>query len=254
MATNAAVLPPETGVKELRTVDAKAVVMTDDGSASMFERLARDPSVDVEKLERLIGMHERIMAHKAKAAFDGAFADMQGDIPVVLERGQTNNGKYAPLEDIVAAVRPILQQYGFSLSHRTEWPDPKTVKVIGVLTHREGYERTSEFLSNADSSGSKNAIQGLGSAISYGRRYTTNDLLNITTRAQDDDGARVGRQDAPAPDKYDEWFLDLETAADAGWDAYRAFWNGSKKEYRAYLTQTAPAVANRLQLKAKGSK
>src|SRR6185369_8501881 len=119
-------------------------------------------------------------------------AQMQGEIPVVIERAKTNNGTYAPLEDIQDVIRPILQKYGFYLSFRTEWPNEKTVKVVGILTHKDGHERTSEFLSGADASGNKNAIQGLGSANHYGRRYTTKDLLNITSRGVDDDGYKAG--------------------------------------------------------------
>ena len=52
----------------------------------MFERLACDPNVDVAKLEKLIEMQERIMRHQAKAAFDAAFAEMQGEIPIITER------------------------------------------------------------------------------------------------------------------------------------------------------------------------
>src|SRR6185295_6009416 len=64
----------------------------------------------------------------------------------------------------------------------------------------DGHERTSEFLADADTSGSKNAIQARGSAVSYGHRYTTKDLLNITTREAADDASyglsRLARQTA----------------------------------------------------------
>ena len=39
-----------------------------------------------------------------------------------------------------------------------------------------------------DTSGSKNAIQAVGSSISYGKRYTAGALLNLTSRGEDDDG------------------------------------------------------------------
>src|SRR5689334_17373609 len=67
--------------------------------ASMFERLVRDPTVDVDKLERLIAMQERIQARNARSEYYADFARMQGDLPTVIERGQTNNGRYATHED-----------------------------------------------------------------------------------------------------------------------------------------------------------
>src|SRR5688572_10931954 len=110
-----------------------------DSAALMFERLAKDPAVDVEKLERLIAMQERILAHNAKAEFYADFARMQPTLPTVQERGRTNNGAYATHEDIVEAVRPKLKEFGFALTFRTEFPDATTVKVIGVLAHRSGH-------------------------------------------------------------------------------------------------------------------
>lgn len=166
---------------------------TADPVMSMIERLAANPDVDVNKLQRLIDMQKDVMAVNAKAAFNAAFARMQAEIPTVVERGKTDRTPYATLEDIIEAVRPVLHRHGFSLSHRTEWPDKGTVKVIGILTHEQGFSRESEFLSAADASGSKNAIQALGSSVSYGRRYTVKDLLNIATRAEDDDGKKGGK-------------------------------------------------------------
>lgn len=230
--------------------DDTALALPDAGT-SMFERLAADPNVPVEKLERLIAMQERILAANAKSAFNAAFAEMQGAIPVVVEKAKTDKGTYAPQEDIVAAVQPILSRFGFSLSFRTEWPDKTTVRVIGILTHRDGHERTSEFLSDADKSGSKNSIQALGSAVTYGRRYTTTDLLNITTRKADDDGHRaghVGKPDAPAG--FDDWLVDMEAVADEGLGKLQTAWNKSKPEYKAYIVATNKAAWDRLKAKA----
>jgi hypothetical protein len=189
----------------------------------MFERLAKDPDVNVEKLERLIAMQERIIRHNAEAAFNAAFSEMQAELPTIGERSRTDKTSYAPLEDIIERIRPILRKYGFSISHRTEWPDKTTVKVVGILTHRQGHARESEFLSAADQTGSKNAIQALGSAVAYGRRYTTKDLLNIVTRHEDDDGdkATPGRDE---PEGFDEWFADLTAVADNGTAALTAMW------------------------------
>lgn len=207
-----------------------------DESVSMFERLARDPNVDVTKIERLIAMQERMLAHKAKAAFDEAFAAMQGEMPVVIEKGRTNNGKYARLEDIQTTVRPILQKHGFAVSFETEWINDAIPSIVGILTHRDGHERRSRFTSSADKTGNKNDVQALGSVVSYGRRYTMLDLLNITTAESDDDGK--GTEKRPDPPKgFTDWFHDLEATADNGIAALEAAWGakGTKEEYRQYV-------------------
>jgi hypothetical protein len=142
----------------------------DAGMLPMIERLAAMPDFDVAKLEKLIDMQERILDRNAASAFNIAFAKMQPRIPTIIERKSTDKGKYAPREDIVEVIRPILAEFGFSLSFRTEWPDKQLVKVIGILTHEEGHSRESEFMSAADKTGSKNDVQALGSATEYGRR------------------------------------------------------------------------------------
>lgn len=239
-------LPLEHGAKELQTIEPPP-----DNVALMFERLARDPSVDVTKLERLIDMQERILDRNAKAEFYSDFARMQAELPTVMERGLTNNGHYATHEDIVEAVRPALQKYGFMLTFRTKFPDATTIQVIGVLAHRSGHAEETEFLSKPDVSGNKNAIQALGSAQSYGQRYTTRALLNIASRKDDDDGRKTERPKGPdAPEGYDAWVATLEGVAGDGFKAWDAAWQGSKQEFKTHLSQTAPKMLAALKTKA----
>lgn len=232
-----------------------AVESSADRFVAVVERLAANPSVDVDKLERIIQLQERILAHHAKAAFDAAFVEMQAEIPEIDERGQVLvrgqlQSRYALNEDVQKVLKPILRKYGFTLSFRTEWPDKQTVRVVGILTHREGHSRESVFLSEADVSGNKNGIQALASAMSYGHRYTTKDLLNITSRGEDDDAARAGRRDLPNPPKgYDAWLLDMTATADTGRAALEAAWKQSLPQFRAYLTKYAPEAW--LQIKAR---
>jgi len=218
----------------------------------MFERLAANKDVDVAKLERLIAMQEHILAHQARAAFNHAFAAMQAEIPTILEGAAGDGGKwtFAPLEDIQTVLRPILVRHGFGLSFRTEWPDPSTIKVIGLLTHRDGHERTSEFLAAADTSGSKNAIQARGSAVSYGRRYTTKDLLNITTRGADDDGrTAIAPTPTPTPKAatlhpsgYLAWLDALRQTAQRGTAALERAWYDAPTALRRHLRTTNAAL------------
>lgn len=241
----------ETG-HEVKPAGALSVIDAPSPAVTMFERLAKDPSVDVEKLERLIAMQERVLAHQAEAAFNVDFAEMQAEIPTIQKKGRGDGGKwmFARQEDIVEAVRPILQRHGFSLSFRTEWPSAKSVKVVGILTHRDGHARHSEFMADADQTGSKNAIQALGSSVTYGRRYTTCDLLNIAT-STDDDGKRAQNTHAPkAPDGFDDWLDDYSACADEGTAKLEEMWKASKIEYRNYLHNHLPQTKAEIRFKA----
>lgn len=253
-------------VKELRTVDedarvvgatqlveprATAPTVLPDAGASVFERLARDPNCDPDKLERLMAMHERMLATQAKAEYYADFAQMQAKLPTVAERGMTNNGRYATHEDIVEAVRPVLKEFGFILTFRTKFPDPSTVHVVGVLAHRSGHAEETDFISKADTSGNKNAIQALGSAQSYGQRYTARALLNIASRADDDDGRKAGgTEPKPSPDGFGEWWTDMKSAADNGTRAIETAWKASKPAFRNYVLAERGKDWNALKAKA----
>jgi len=141
-------------------------------------------------------------------AFSSALADMQAELPVINERGRIEVRKkdasgertgavqqstsYALWEDINEAIRPFLQKYGFALSFRTGQSSDGRVTVTGILSHRDGHREETTMTLQHDSTGSKNAVQAIGSSTSYGKRYTAIALLNITSRGEDDDGGKAG--------------------------------------------------------------
>jgi hypothetical protein len=231
------------GVKEMELVpvDEHKPAVAPPSPVEMFERLARDPSVDVEKLERLIAMQERIMRHTAKAEFDAAFAQMQGQIPVITEDGKilvngSLRSRYATNEAIQETVKPILQEYGFSLRFRNEHMDGNRLKVIGILSHRGGHSEQDEFICPPDTSGAKNDIQAIGSTRHYGQRYTTCALLNVATRGADDDGKASGQKEKPAPPVgFQTWWEGMNDVVPEGLVRYAALWKAAKPEYRAYV-------------------
>lgn len=250
------------GVKDVELVPAKAdeqslAPVQPQGSelVLMFERLAKDPNVDVDKLERLIAMNERIMRHQAKAAFDADFAQMQPEIPIVDERGRievkgTLRSTYAPLEDIHEVIKPIIAKFGFAVRHRTEWPDDRKgiIRIVGILSHRNSHSEESVFEAPMDRSEYRSDIQSMGSTVSYGRRYTTMDLLNIATRKADNDGQK--RQEIQAPDGFENWWLDLQSVADEGLAHLHDAWNKSKPEFKRHVQRTSRGAWESLKTRA----
>ncbi|ANK73763.1 ERF family protein [Ensifer adhaerens] len=158
----------------------------------VIERAAMNPNVDIDKMERLLQMQERIMERQAKASYMAALAEMQPDLPEIPENGKGHgNIKYALWEDINELIKPVLGNHGFSLSFRTGQADGKII-VTGVLSHRDGHSEETTMHLPTDTSGSKNAVQAVGSSTSYGKRYTAQALLNLTSRGDDDDGQAAG--------------------------------------------------------------
>lgn len=175
----------------------------------MIERAARDPNVDVDKLERLLAIQERVIERNAKAAYNAAFAEMKPKLPVIDRRGRieirekdakggrtgpvTQSTAFARWEDIDEAITPILHDHGFSLTFRTDAAADGRIIVTAVLAHKDGHEeRTSIPPLPFDTSGSKNNVQAVGSSLSYGKRYAATLLLNIRTKGEDDDGQKGG--------------------------------------------------------------
>lgn len=159
---------------------------------SMIERVAMSPDVDVEKMERMLDMQERILNRNAMTAFNAAMAKMQSDMPIIdrnsaIAVNGSVRSKFASFDHIMKIVRPILQQYGFAVSFRTG-SDAQIITVTGVLMHKEGHREETSMSLPVDSSGSKNAVQAIGSSTSYAKRYVLCALLNIATGDEDDDG------------------------------------------------------------------
>ena len=153
---------------------------------AVIARASSDPAVDIDKLERLMQMHERMQARQAEAEFAAALSEMQTALPSIGERGDAA-GRYtfALWEDINAAIKPVLTQFGFALSFRTDFADG--IAVTGVLSHRSGHSERTTIKLPADGSGNKNAVQAVASSVSYGKRYTAGALLNLTSHGEDDD-------------------------------------------------------------------
>ncbi len=168
-----------------------------DALMQMIERVAMNPDADIEKMERLMGMAERVQNREAEVAFNADFALLQADLPEIDKDGKIKVGnevrsKYARLEDINEAIKPVLREHGFAISFRVNTEGSK-IEVVAVLSHRRGHSISTSMILPADNSGSKNAVQTLGSSISYGRRYTLCSLLNISAHGEDDNGEAAGK-------------------------------------------------------------
>lgn len=157
---------------------------------------ASNPQVDVEKMKALLDMRRTLEHDAAKREFFAAFSDLQKALTPIEKRGRieisaTNKQAYALWEDINEQIRPILAAHGFALNFRIG-NTGKEVSVVAVLAHVGGHSIESDpWISGADTSGSKNPTQGMGSAVSYGKRYTAGPLLNLTFIGEDDDAASL---------------------------------------------------------------
>ena len=93
--------------------------------------------------------------------------------------------KYAPLPDILNLVRPLLNKHGLILIQNTGSNDEGLPFVQTILLDAEGdgTVESEKLILRPE----KKSVQGIGSAITYGRRYQLSALLGISSE-DDNDG------------------------------------------------------------------
>ncbi len=182
---------------------ASVVVSTPSEAASimsMIERMSKDASVSIERVEQAFAFYERVQASQARKAFDAAMAAAKSEIPVIAKnravdftsaKGRTNY-RHEDLAEIAKTVDPILSKYGLSYRFRVSSNPNEPVRVTCVVTHADGCFEETSLMAGRDDSGNKNAIQGIGSTVTYLQRYTLKAALGLAA-TNDDDGKTAGQ-------------------------------------------------------------
>jgi hypothetical protein len=181
---------------------------SDNGSSSilsLIEKLVLDPRADVEKLEHIMAMYERLKAKEAELAYNAAKSRVLkklASIKIVknrsvlyeIEKGKPQNRayeafKYAPLEEIDRHLRPLLTEEEMDLSYSDEPREGGGILIRGRLTHLPGGHYEDSFMpAPPDTTGGKSDVQAVGSTNSFLRRYVVCNIFNIVVVGDDDDG------------------------------------------------------------------
>jgi hypothetical protein len=172
---------------------------------ALIERLALDPRADVEKLESMMAMYERLKAKEAELAYNeakGRILKKLAGIKIVknrsvlceIDKGKPQKGsyeafKYAPLEEIDKHLRPLLADEEMDLSYSDEPGEGGGILIRGRLKHLPSCHYEDSFMpAPLDTSGGKSNVQAVGSTNSFLRRYVACNIFNIVVVGDDDDG------------------------------------------------------------------
>jgi hypothetical protein len=166
---------------------------------NVIARAASDPNTDVDKLERLLAMQERVLEREAEQRFSVAMREAQEAMGPVLKNksNKETHSTYANLEQVSKLIDPIIHKHGFSMSFGTDdCPYPNHYRVTCDVSHTGGFSKHYQADVPIDNTGPKGAqnktmTHGFGSALSYGRRYLKLLIFDIATT--DDDGNAAGR-------------------------------------------------------------
>lgn len=166
---------------------------------SIIERAALNPDIDMDKMERLLEMKERLDAKDEVRQFNLAMSEAQskmGRISTDATNPQTSS-KYASYGKLDKILRPIYTDAGFSLSFDSKRTDENTVAVLCYVSHKAGHTRTYSADMDASGKGAKGGdvmtkTHATGSALSYGMRYLLKLIFNVAIGEDDDDGNGAG--------------------------------------------------------------
>ncbi len=157
----------------------------------------------VDQLKQLMDLRDRWEATEARKAYTKAMAAFKANPPSIAKDKnvsfETSKGvtsyRHATLGNVCERIVAGLAEH--DLSHRWELNQEATkVTVKCVITHALGHSESVELSGPLDSSGSKNAIQQVGSTITYLQRYTLLSATGLATMETDDDG-RAARESKP---------------------------------------------------------
>jgi hypothetical protein len=169
------------------------------------ERAMRDPTVDVEKLQRILDIIELNTLRANERGFNTSLVLAQGEMEPInadASNPQTRS-KYATFSHLDQAIRPIYTKHGLAPSFNTEPSgEPNTILVVGLLGHRDGHVRRYSIPMPIDTKGAKGTeymtrTHATGSAFSYGKRYLLIGMFNLTIDDEHDDDGSGGRRRAP---------------------------------------------------------
>lgn len=150
-------------------------------------KIAVSQGANIEQLTKLMDLQERWERNEARKAFVVAMNAFKADPPEISKNKHVKFGQteydHATLDHVCDAVTKGLSKHG--ISHRWKVDQAESIiRVTCVLTHDLGHSEETTLQGAADTSGSKNSIQAIGSTVTYLQRYT---LLAATGLAATND-------------------------------------------------------------------
>jgi hypothetical protein len=187
MSANPQVLPPESPVVAAGTL------------LQVIERAAANPAVDIDKMERLMAMHERMVARAAEEAWNDAMHASQSEMrPIAADANNPQTkSKYAKFSTLDASLRPIYTKHGFSVSYDTGESHLQDHVRIYAYVSKGAHTRRYQIDMPNDGKGAKGGdvmtkTHATGAANSYGRRYLLGDIFNVVIGEDLDGNAAPG--------------------------------------------------------------
>jgi hypothetical protein len=159
-------------------------------------------SDDVEKLQRMMTMQEELEKRQAATRYNENMSMAQGEMTRISKdsANPVTRSKYASLEALDEAIRPIYTKYGFSVSFNDETPDdrPDWLRLIALVSCGADTRRFTKWIpvSTTGIRGQQAMTPTHASvaSVTYGRRTLLKMIFNLAEEDTDGNlGSRLAR-------------------------------------------------------------
>lgn len=135
---------------------------------------------------------------EAERQFNAAFVALQSELPPIHPNKEVKgrNGEvmysYAPYEEIMEQITPLLKKHGFAVTFTSKHVEGRAVAICKLM-HTAGHKETNEYAVKPGGGQSwLTDAQRDGSAMTYAQRNALCNCFNIVRTGQDNDANDIG--------------------------------------------------------------
>lgn len=190
---------------------------------------ALEMGVSADILKQMMDLRDREEARSAKVSFTRSVAAAKAELRPIMKTREVDytpagkarvNYRHEDLAGIEEQISPILVKHGLSYRYESDNGVDRPITVTCVLEHVDGHSTRTPLSAGADTSGGKNSLQAIASAVTYLQRYTLKLALGLSV-SHDDDGRKADETTADGPITRDQVKAILALADDVGADLER---------------------------------
>ena len=186
---------PAENIRQIEGPTSQLPAQSETGAViSMFERMARDPSVPMDRIERVMDMMRQMRVDQAQEDYNEAMAATQRDLtPVARDSfNPQTRSKYASYHAIDKAIRPVYTKHGLGVSFDEDRDAPEGfIRVLAFVSkgrHTKTFHYDSPIVTQGLAGKTMMTLtHARSSAVTYAKRYLVGMIFNLST-GEDDDG------------------------------------------------------------------
>lgn len=173
--------------------------------------VAIEKGAGIETLERLVQLAKDVREITAREAWHEAMAEFQRKCPSILKtktaRIQTRTGgtysyAYAPLDEILGTIQPVMGELGLSVSWRSRVEQGAVVANCWIAHKLGHHEESGDVVMPFQNDGRMNPAQVVGSASTYAKRYALLAIIGMAPEDDDDAGSTVPGESGKTPERH----------------------------------------------------